>query len=296
MPQLEGVEHRFVDLSGVRVHVAEAGSGEPLVLLHGSPQHWWAWHPVLPRLAERYRVICPDQRGTGWSAAPRRGYTCDQIVADHVALLDALGLDSVDLVSHDLGAIPGFGLCYAHPDRVRRHVALGVPPFFARLDLRILPAFRHLWHQEVVALPGLGPAVMGRGRQPVARHMLEDFRVDPAALPPEDVEVFLAQFRDPARARATSATYRRTVISTVGHILRGTHRRTRLRTPTLVLVGSEDKVFSPEASARSLAGHQAYADHVELGTIDGAGHYVIEEQPDRLVDLVLDFLAKPLPA
>ena len=55
-PDLGGVEHRFVKLPGLTMHVAEAGNGEPLLLLHGFPQHWWGWYKVLPALAQRYRV------------------------------------------------------------------------------------------------------------------------------------------------------------------------------------------------------------------------------------------------
>lgn len=74
LPQVEGVKHSYVDANGLRVHVAEAGDGEPLVLQHGWPQHWYAWRQVLPALAERYRVICPDLRGHGWTDAPDLGY------------------------------------------------------------------------------------------------------------------------------------------------------------------------------------------------------------------------------
>jgi|SRR5215212_3773769 pimeloyl-ACP methyl ester carboxylesterase len=86
LPQLEGVDHHFLELPGLRMHVAEAGSGIPVLLLHGFPQHWWEWRKVIPALAEQFRVICPDLRGAGWTAAPRRGYTRDRLLADVVAL------------------------------------------------------------------------------------------------------------------------------------------------------------------------------------------------------------------
>src|SRR4051794_33022829 len=74
-PEVEGVEHRYVDAGGLRMHVAEAGpQGEPIMLLHGWPQHWYLWRDVIPPLAEEYRVIAPDLRGFGWSDAPPDGY------------------------------------------------------------------------------------------------------------------------------------------------------------------------------------------------------------------------------
>ena len=72
MPHVEGVEHRFVDVNGLRMHVAEAGEGEPLVMLHGWPQHWYEWRHLIRPLAETRRVICPDLRGLGWTDAPPR--------------------------------------------------------------------------------------------------------------------------------------------------------------------------------------------------------------------------------
>ena len=63
LPHLDGVEHRFIDLPGLRMHVAEAGSGEPVVLLHGFPQHWWEWRDVIPGLAEQYRGDLPRPAG-----------------------------------------------------------------------------------------------------------------------------------------------------------------------------------------------------------------------------------------
>jgi alpha/beta hydrolase fold len=64
-PRLAGVDHRFVQIPSLGMHVAEAGRGEPVLLLHGFPQHWWEWRKVIPGLAEHYRLICPDLRGRG---------------------------------------------------------------------------------------------------------------------------------------------------------------------------------------------------------------------------------------
>src|SRR4051812_3665843 len=82
MPHVAGVEHSFHEVDGVRLQVAQAGDGPPLVLLHGWPQHWWSWRHLIGPLAERYRVICPDIRGMGWSDATRTGYDLPRLTRD----------------------------------------------------------------------------------------------------------------------------------------------------------------------------------------------------------------------
>ena len=164
MPELPGVSHRFVDAGGVRLHVAEAGAGEPVVMLHGWPEHWWTWRKLIPGLAEHYRVICPDLRGFGWSDAPRRGYEKEQFAADVAELLDSLGLHDVRLVGHDWGGVAGFILCVRRPDLVSRYLALNTGHLWPRVErsgARNLHRFAYQW---VIAAPGLGRAAVGRAR------------------------------------------------------------------------------------------------------------------------------------
>ncbi|MBK8459037.1 MAG: alpha/beta hydrolase [Micropruina sp.] len=166
-PPLDGVEHRFVELPGLRVHVAEAGAGEPLILLHGFPEHWWGWRKVIPALAEHYHLVAPDLRGAGWTDAPGHGYTEGQLVADVVALLDTLGLDRVHLVGLDIGGILGYRLCLDHPERVRRFICIAAPHPYPALSvralLRLLAKVWRLWPRFVITLPysGLGSSAGG---------------------------------------------------------------------------------------------------------------------------------------
>ena len=289
LPPLEGVTHRFVDLPGLRMHVAEAGDGEPVLLLHGFPQHWWEWRKVIPGLAEHYRVICPDLRGAGWTDAPSDGYTRDQLLADVVALLDALGLDRVRLIGHDWGALVGFQLCLRHPHRVRQYVSISVPHPYARFDARLLRSARHAWYQFVIVTPVVGPRALGTGRQRLARYLFHHFTADHDAWSDEDVEIFLAPLRRPARARAGASLYRRFIQPEAVRIFGGSYRGTRLRTPTRLLVGAEDPVVHPA----SLGGYQEFADDLAVEVVDAASHWVADERPDAVLAHALEFFAAP---
>lgn len=289
-PELDGVEHRYVDLPGLRMHVAEAGRGEPVLLLHGVPQHWWEWRKVIPGLAGHHRLIAPDLRGAGWTDAPRQGYTLDQQLADVVALLDVLELEQVDLVAHDVGSLVGYQLCLKHPERVRRHLSLSIPPPYFELDAGFVLAFlRYVWFDLLVPVPVLGPLLLGRGRQGVARYMLLGMRSDPDAVSDADAEIFLGRLRDPARARAVSSLYRRFILPEAVRIVAGAYRKSRLRTPTSVLVGADD----PNIRAEFMHGFEEYVDDLHMEYVDRAGHFVAEDRPDVVVDRALELFARP---
>jgi pimeloyl-ACP methyl ester carboxylesterase len=142
-PPVAGVEHVFVDAGGLPMHLAQAGRGKPILMLHGWPQHWYLWRRMIPLLAPHARVLCPDLRGFGWTDAPRRGYDRETMAQDVLALLDELGLERVDLVGHDWGGWIGFLLALGRAERIRRFVALNVlPPWPSRGRRGLLEAWR----------------------------------------------------------------------------------------------------------------------------------------------------------
>jgi pimeloyl-ACP methyl ester carboxylesterase len=286
MPRLEGVTHRFVDLPGLRMHVAEAGAGEPVLLLHGFPQHWWEWHEMIPGLARQFHLVAPDLRGSGWTEAPSTGYDRDRLVADVVALLDVLGLDRVHVIGHDWGALLGFYFCMDHPERVRRFVSLAVPHPYVRFDRRMLRALPHGWYQLAIVAPGLGPRLLSSGRQWLPRYLFRHFAARPAVWSDVDIERYLAPLRDPARAQAAQALYRGFIQPEAARVFTGFYRGRRLTTPTLVLVGTED----PVVSADLLGGHENDADDLTVETVAGASHWIPEERPDLVVRRALAFL------
>ena len=293
MPSLDGVKHYFVELPGLRMHVAEAGSGEPLLLLHGFPQHWWAWRRVIPALAGQYRVICPDLRGAGWTDAPPDGYTNEQLLADVVALLDALELETVSLLGYDWGGHVGFRLCLHHPERVARFVCVSTPHPYPEFHARVLLSMWRLWPMFAVATPRLGPWLLRSGRQRLPRRMMTGDTDDRSVWSEEDIDVFTDRLRDPARARAGSALYRDFLLAEAKRTGAGAYRGTRLRTPTLSLYGTV--LYGGNDPSREhpeiLGGYETYADDFTLHRVAGAGYYIAEEQPEAMVAQTLDFLA-----
>lgn len=256
------------------MHVTEAGSGEPVLMLHGFPQHWWEWRDVIPAVAQHYRVICPDLRGAGRTDAPADGYTSHQLVADVRALLAELELDRVHLLTHDWSSIVGFLLCLRHPEQVRDHLAMSVPSPDARFDPRILGRMmRHGWYNLLIPWPGLGPRIIRAGRLP--RYLL---RSNAKTMTDDVIEIFADQLSDPARARAASALYRNFIQPEGMRFVRGKYRDQQLTTPTRVLVGADDLVVK--------------ADFEGAIEIPGASHFLVDDRPDAVVEHALEFFKR----
>ena len=281
LPMVPGVEHRFVDVNGLRMHVAEAGEGEPLVMLHGWPQHWYEWRHLIGPLAEHYRVICPDLRGLGWTDAPPRGYDKENLASDVLALLDEIGIDRFRLAGHDWGGWAGYLICMREPERVERYLALNIYPPFLPVSAGAVLRFWRFWYQWVIAAPGIGAWAV---RQ-VARDNPVLNWIGVEAWTPEDSEIFLSRLRDPARARASVQYYRSFQLREVPAITAGRYRREPMRTPTLLLFGTEDKV----QPAAGLKGVEDRADDLTVELVPGVGHFIADEAPDLVRDRALSF-------
>lgn len=290
LPEVPGVVHRFVDLPerGVRLHVAEAGAsdGIPVVLLHGFPQHWYAWRHVMPLLAENHRVLAVDLRGFGWSDAPRQGYDGFALAADVVALLDVLELDRVHLIGHDWGAWVGFTLSLRNAERIERFVALNMTHPWPRAR-KLLPNLWRMWHTALFEYPPFGRFVLRRQRW-FLRLLLRFWAYDAAMWDRETLDRYTDVFRDPAHARAGEQLHFRYVIDEIFGHPRGRFRNDRLTVSTLILAGQNDVVIPPSV----LDGGEKHADDLRVTIVERAGHMLPEEQPAVVVREACAFFAE----
>lgn len=127
---MANVTHRFIETNGIRMHIAEQGTGPLVLLLHGFPESWYTWEKQMAALADAgYHAVAPDQRGYGQTDRPAKveQYTQLHLVGDIIGLLNALGEQQVFVVGHDWGASVAWNVALLRPDRVRGLIALSVP-------------------------------------------------------------------------------------------------------------------------------------------------------------------------
>ena len=124
------VSHRFIETNGIRMHIAEQGSGPLVLLCHGFPESWYSWRHQIGALADAgFHVVAPDMRGYGQTEAPEAidQYTLLHLVGDMVGVLDALGAETAVIVGHDWGAPVAWHAALLRPDRFRAVIGLSVP-------------------------------------------------------------------------------------------------------------------------------------------------------------------------
>ncbi|MEV0094077.1 alpha/beta hydrolase [Streptomyces sp. NPDC050738] len=278
MPHVEGARHHWIQAGEVRLHTAEFGppSGTPVVLLHGFPQHWYAWRGLAPLLSPDHRLICVDLRGFGWSEQPKRGYDTDSLASDILALLDALALDRTALIAHSWGAGVGFRLCQQAPARVTAYLALNMTHPWTE-HRHVLPNLWRMWFTALIEYPVLGRLVL-RHVPSLTRYLLRRATPDaPSVWRPSDLTEYAESTQ--RSAHAGQSLFWQYVLRDIPAGFRGTHRRTRLTVPTLVLGGELDPVIPP-----ALLQGTPLADDLAVETVPGAGGHLPEECPDRVAE------------
>jgi pimeloyl-ACP methyl ester carboxylesterase len=266
---------------GLVFNVRESGpqEGTPVVLLHGFPESSESWRDVMPALNEAgYRAVAPDQRGYSPRARPakRSAYVRRELVADVIALADQLRLERFHLVGHDWGAAVAWAVAIDHPDRVRTLTSLSIPhPAAFRRAVFTSPQFLRSWYMGFFQLPRLPETLLTtRNWRDFRRNLLR------SGLPASFADVYVQRMQEPGALTAAINWYR-------GMRL-GDGRPLQVRVPTLLIWSTKDAYVD----RRGVQLTQRYVTApYRLEVLDGVSHWIPEEAPDRVVELMLPHLA-----
>ena len=274
--------HRHADLGDVRLHYVTAGTGFPVVLLHGWPQSWYEWRHVMPRLAAEYQVIAPDLRGLGDSSRPLGGYDKKTVGNDIWRLVhDVLGIEQFFLVGHDWGGPTAYAVAAAHPESVRKLVILDVTipgdgsPNISQGGRR--------WHHAFHQTPDL-PEALIMGREDIYFTWFDrNYGARPDAISQEDIDEYLRVYRQPGALRAGFSFYRAIPRDVADNA--AIAASFKLPMPVLALGGDRSWGRRQEV----IESMRRMATNVQGGVIENCGHWMPEEQPEELLRHLLGF-------
>jgi pimeloyl-ACP methyl ester carboxylesterase len=285
------IRHGYAQVGDVRLHYAECGEGERLVvLLHGFPECWYSWRHQLKALGRRYRVVAPDLRGYNLSDKPERveDYQVKRLVDDVTGLIRHLGQREAAVVGHDWGAAVAWAVAQHYPDYVWKLASLQTPPPAVWGKNLTLKQLLRSWYMFFFQLPSLPEWLMRRDDFARLGKMLRATS-RPGTFSDKDIEVLKAALREPGAVTGGINYYRanlRALLSR-GFGAKETGRHERVRVPTLFIYGERDFAILPE----TVAGVADYVDapYTEL-RLGRSNHWVQQESPAEVNAALLTFL------
>jgi len=272
---------KFAEVNGVKLHYLVAGSGEPIILVHGYAETSHMWLPLIKELQKNHLVIAPDLRGFGDSSMPESNYTKAVMAQDIHALATSLNLGHVRIVGHDIGLMVAYAYAAQYPSEVDRVVLMDA--FLPGVgDWQSVWLLRDLWHFHFY---GKTPLALVDGRERIYfEHFWNDFAADPAHSIPEADRVYYAKvYAKPGRMRAGFEVFHAFPQDAVDF---AQFAKTPITMPMLVLTGEK-------ASGQTLITQARLVDtDVEGVIIKNSGHWLMEEATGQVVPRLVDFLNK----
>jgi pimeloyl-ACP methyl ester carboxylesterase len=279
-----GIELRshMVEVDDLQLHVVEAGpeDGPLVVLLHGFPEFWYAWHGQLAQLAAAgFRVVAPDQRGYNASDKPKGvgAYRIDYLVGDISGLIQALGYDRASVAAHDWGGGVAWYLAIRHPERVQKLLIIDTPhpkAFYFETEEQSTG-----WYRTFFQIPWLPEWASRVANWSMLASALRESS-QPGTFPEEEMDLYRSAW-DRDRAYSSMVNWYRAAF----RYRPQDEGELRVRVPTLVVLAADDAYIPSDLTRQSLQ----YLDDGQLLELGEGTHWVMQEEPERIGRILIDF-------
>jgi pimeloyl-ACP methyl ester carboxylesterase len=280
---IDGVSHHRLDAGGVSLHYVSAGSsGSPVVLVHGWPETWWAFRGLIPRLAETHRVYALDLRGFGDSSTDGEDFSDQASVADLHRLVQHLDVGPVHLLCQDISGGIGFTFAATHADDVLSLIA--VESSLAGFGLEDFADVNHggSWHVGFLGAPGIPELLLpGHERELLSRWAYPMMSTPDHRASETDLDELTRTYSRPHAWRGSAGLYQALFAD------RGRTRELAEQRPLQAPVLTVDAAGYPttERTFRQVA-----TGRITSVRLEGVGHLVAQEAPERLAPALLAFL------
>lgn len=267
--------HRKADVNGVRIHYVIGGTGKPLLLIHGWADTWYEWHRLMPALARTHTVVAMDLRGMGNSSRPLTGYGQRDHAEDVVRLMASLGHERFSIVGHDIGAHVAFAVATMHPRAVERLTLVdgtipGIPPW----------ATMNVWHWSFYSQVDLPEMLIAGKEQAFFSWFKLGYAVNTRPVE-EDLPETVRAYSQPGAIRGGIGMFRTREDNAKLNV--DWMKTNKLTMPVLAVAGDAG-VGQVMIDQVKLVGV-----NVKGVLLQDTGHWVPQEQPQALLDLLVEF-------
>jgi epoxide hydrolase 4 len=278
-------QHQYIVTNGIRMHYVTQGEGPLIVLLHGFPEFWYSWRYQIQFLAEHgYTVVAPDLRGYNETEKPRKGYDIPTLLHDIKGLIKGLGRQKATIVGHDWGGALAWTFAMNYPEMTERLIVMNAPhPAAMMREMRTLKQLRKSWYIFVFQVPWLPEYMLGRNDANEIGRMLQGAALQKSAFPREVTARYQKAMSKPGAIKAALSYYRQLF----WHLpFSSKNYNVQIEAPTLLIWGEHDIALAIELTT----GLEQWVRDIQIKRIPDSGHWVQQEQPEKVNQYMLDFL------
>ncbi len=284
------IAHEFVEVNGIKLHIARHGTGKKLVvLLHGWPEFWYTWRYQIPVLAEKYTVVAPDLRGFNLSDKPKGvvNYKTDVVAGDIAALIPKLGFDKAFIVGHDWGGAVAWAFAAMYPEMTEKLAVLNCPH-----PKEMLKSFRdnpsqlvRSWYMFMHQIPLLPELLYSYALPLFFKQFVRGWMYNKENFSDTDLNEFVHAFEQKG-ALTGSINYYRAMLQTKPNV---SIFKNKIQSPTLLIWGEGDKALGKELTFNT---QQHINAALDIKYIKDCSHWTQNDCPDEVNSFLLDFFAR----
>ena len=281
---LPNFSNHYAEVNGTQLHYVSGGKGEPLILIPGYPETWWAYHKVMPILAAEYHVIVVEMRGMGSSGKPTSGYEKKNMAKDIHELVKIEGFGKVNIGGHDIGAHVAFSFAANYPEMTSKLIVLDTPhPDAGMYHLPMLPIpganYIYPWWLAFNQVKVLPEQLLEGRMEIVIEWLFKNLLKDTKSINDFDKAIYASAYNSQEAIRASNAWYQ-----TFPQDIEDSKTYSRLTMPVIGIGGS-----GYEMLAMSLPNTTT---ELQLKKVEDSGHFILLEQPNVTTGFILEFLGE----
>ncbi len=278
-------QHQYILTNGIRLHYVAQGEGPLIVLLHGFPEFWYSWRYQIPYLAEHgYTVIAPDLRGYNETDKPRKGYDIPTLLHDIEGLVKGLGQQKACIVGHDWGGVLAWEFAMNYPEMTESLIVMNAPhPAAMMRGMRTFKQLRKSWYVFAFQIPWLPEYMLGRNNANEIGRMLRGAAWQKSAFPNDVTARYQEAMSKPGAIKAALSYYRQLFLRLPFSMK---SNEVQIKVPTLLIWGEQDIALGIELTTRL----ERWVNDIQIKRIPDSGHWVQQEQPEKVNQYMLDFL------